>query len=211
MDYSLIRKTLFFIFTLLLSCYSPVYEIDYGKKVIGNERIAVLPFFVSNDIDTKRINYLSYTLPNLVYNEILKSEAGNIFFIPFKKSLESYESVVEKDADSSYEKRVLLVGEKIDVDSVVVGYVRQFEQRVGSEIGVTSPAKVDFEVVLKSLETQETLWSARFSESQLPLLYNIADAGKFIKRKAKWLTAEELTQEGIELIASRLAIFLRSN
>jgi hypothetical protein len=48
------------------------------------------------------------------------------------------------------------------------------------------------------------VWKGRFDETQRPLSENLFKIGSFFRRKASWLTAEELASVGLDEMLKRL-------
>jgi len=57
----------------------------------------------------------------------------------------------------------------------------------------------------------DVIWSARFDETQKPLSENIFALGDIGQRGIKWLTAEELMQDGVKKAVSQLHHILVRN
>ena len=76
--------------------------------------------------------------------------------------------------------------------------VIDWRERVGSEIGSTNPASVDFVLYLIDVRTGGLVKQFHFDETQQTLASNILDAKKFVDRNGRWLSAMELAQEGLQ-------------
>jgi hypothetical protein len=90
------------------------------------------------------------------------------------------------------------LGQKLDCDGVLQTTVRRFQQREGTEYAVDSPAAVDLSLVLRHSGDGNILWSAEIREQQQSLLSNIFSFGKARKRGFKWVTVEQLMEQGIK-------------
>lgn len=73
--------------------------------------------------------------------------------------------------------------------------VFRYEERVGGNLGVEKPAGVGFHMHL--MENNVLKRVSVFDEDQQTLFENLFNTGKFFRRGAKWLTAEELSQDAI--------------
>ena len=80
----------------------------------------------------------------------------------------------------------------------MIGILFRFEERIGSSLGVEKPASVAFDLHLFRLRDGVRVWDGKFDETQRPLCDNLFQIGSFVRRKAKWLTAEELAEVGME-------------
>jgi hypothetical protein len=96
------------------------------------------------------------------------------------------------------------IGKELDVDFIMVAYLFRFEQRIGSRIGAEKPASVGFDVHLIRLRDEKVVWIGKFDETQRPLSENLLNIGSFFRRKASWLTAEELSSVGMDEMLKKL-------
>lgn len=93
--------------------------------------------------------------------------------------------------------RLRKIGESVHADAVVVGRMQRYRERVGDQWGAQSPASVAFVLDLIDVRRGDVIWSARFDETQKPLSENIFALGNIGNRGIRWLTAEQLTQDGV--------------
>ena len=75
-------------------------------------------------------------------------------------------------------------------------FVYRFQQRQGGNFAVDKPASVGFHLHL--LDQKRVVKIFEFDETQQPLMENILKIGAFLRRGAKWITADRLAEEGIE-------------
>ena len=113
------------------------------------------------------------------------------------------EAVVNVPA-SSEEVRLKSVGEMVYADAVMMGRMQRYRERVGDEWGAKSPASVAFILDLVDVRRGDIVWSARFDETQKPLSESIFSLGDIGERGLRWLTAEQLTQEGVKKAIGQL-------
>ncbi|MCP4340486.1 MAG: hypothetical protein GY799_16755 [Desulfobulbaceae bacterium] len=93
---------------------------------------------------------------------------------------------------------VAALGQKLNCDGVLLTTVRRYTQREGTEYSADSPAAVDFDMVLRDSGSGNVLWSADFREKQQSFLSNIFSFTKAKSRGFKWITVEELMEQGIK-------------
>ncbi len=93
---------------------------------------------------------------------------------------------------------VAALGQKLDCDGVLLTTVLQYRQRQGTEYSVDAPAAVDFHIVLRHSTDGNILWSTDFREEQQSVLSNIFTFGKAQSRGFKWVTVEQLMEEGMK-------------
>lgn len=91
------------------------------------------------------------------------------------------------------------VGKQAGVDLLIVPMVVDWHEREGSNAGVTTSAAVTVDFFLIDTRGEGNLLQRSFfSEKQASLSNNLMNIGTFVKRGGKWITAEQLTQEGID-------------
>jgi TolB-like protein len=100
--------------------------------------------------------------------------------------------------------RLRQVGEMVFADAVMVGRVQRFRQRVGDDWGVKSPASVAFVLDLIDVRRGDVIWSAQFDETQKALSENIFALGDISQRGVRWLSAEQLTLDGVKKAVGQL-------
>jgi hypothetical protein len=92
------------------------------------------------------------------------------------------------------------VGNELEVDGIVVGYVYRYQERRGRPYSVEKPASVAFDIHLVRVSDGTLIWKGTFDRTQSSLLENIFLSSSFFKHRGRWATAEELTKEGMEKI-----------
>lgn len=180
---------------LCLSCSGkPVTVTDTFKP----GKIAVLPVISrKSDMDLYRINEYFYAA--------VKRELPGKSVMDKDTVYGEYEKLGSAGDISAYRENSLKTAQSVNADSYLTGYLSYFRERKGSELGVEEPASVIFTMQLVDVKSNSTVWTYRFDETQLPLLSDVTKLSKFFKRKGKWITAEELLREGIDMGASRLS------
>jgi hypothetical protein len=89
------------------------------------------------------------------------------------------------------------IGRCVGSDYVVVPQVLAWREREGSAVGTTVSAAVIINFYLVDVKTGGVVKFFHFDEEQHALADNLLDAGKFFERKGRWLTAYELSAEGM--------------
>jgi TolB-like protein len=100
--------------------------------------------------------------------------------------------------------RLRQIGQMVYADAVITGKMERFRERVGDEWGAKSPASVAFALELVDIRRGDVIWSARFDETQKSLSENIFALGDIRQRGVRWLSAEQLTQEGVRKAIGQL-------
>jgi hypothetical protein len=75
-------------------------------------------------------------------------------------------------------------------------FIYRFEERRGGNFAADKPAGVGFHMHL--IEDNNIIRIFVFDETQQALSENVLNIGKFFRRGGKWLTAGELSEEGIK-------------
>jgi len=95
-------------------------------------------------------------------------------------------------------QRAQEIGKLLKTTTVLFGFVSTFVERNGSAIGIQSPASVGFTVELIHTEDGHLLWKGSYHETQQTLFADISAWRLFFRRHGRWLTAPELSEDGIE-------------
>jgi len=74
--------------------------------------------------------------------------------------------------------------------------IYRFQERQGGNFSVERPASIGLHMHL--IESNVVKRTFVFDEDQQALTQNILNIGKFLKRGARWITMDELAQEGID-------------
>lgn len=90
------------------------------------------------------------------------------------------------------------LGQKLHCDTVLMTTLRRYKQREGTEYSVDAPAAVDFSMVLRDTTNGKLLWYADVREKQESFLENIFSFSKAKKRGFKWISVEQLLEQGIK-------------
>jgi hypothetical protein len=102
------------------------------------------------------------------------------------------------------EARLKRVGEMVYADAVMMSRLQRYRERVGDEWGAKSPASVAFILDLVDVRRGDIVWTARFDETQKPLSESIFSLGDIGARGVRWLSAEQLAQEGVKKAIGQL-------
>jgi hypothetical protein len=100
--------------------------------------------------------------------------------------------------------RLRQLGEMVYADAVIVSHVRRYRERIGDEWGAKSPASVAFVLDLVDVRRGDVVWSASFDETQKSLSENIFALGDITQRGVRWLTADQLAQDGVKKAIAQL-------
>jgi hypothetical protein len=92
------------------------------------------------------------------------------------------------------------VGSELGAEGVVAGYLYRFRERKGVAYTVELPASVAFEIHLLRVSDGALVWRGIFDKTQTSLMEDLFQFSSFYREKGRWVTAEELTGEGLEQI-----------
>lgn len=108
---------------------------------------------------------------------------------------------IDTGTGSMPERRLLArAGEEASVDAVLTGYIYRYEERSGSELAVKNPASVALSIHLIRVVDGIDIWSGHIDETQQTLAEDLFKASDFIRRKGRWVSADEMAENGLQTI-----------
>jgi len=175
-------------------------------------RLAILPFFVEREGVCpfckgvfQKGEILAGSQNTLTRFLQQKMEAMETFrVLPLEKVEEALSHWGKRDFAEKPIPSSLHLGKELNADFIFIGFLFRFEERIGSSMGVEKPASVGFDFHFFRLKDGVEVWRGKFDETQRPLSENLFKLGSFLRRKAHWLTAEELASVGIDEIFKKL-------
>ncbi|MGQ0793657.1 MAG: hypothetical protein ACT4NX_06145 [Deltaproteobacteria bacterium] len=177
-----------------------------GEESAEIKKIAAAPVFFASEQAEGAIGQEKRRLAaDLFYAQIAPSELPS-GIVPADSSRAEYERI--KRAGASEFEALFEAAANLSADAVLVGNISEYRERDGGEFGIKSPAAVALGVQLLSIKDGTVIWEAHYSETQRPLLENVAKIGKFLKRRARWVTRDELLREGIAETARKFRAYL---
>jgi PBP1b-binding outer membrane lipoprotein LpoB len=194
---------------ILSGCMSKETAPESDYNLSGTEKILVLPFrdmtmIYGQDASVRcpvcgRV-FITGRVPVDAAERLTNSLISNL------KSKKKYKivtsSLVSEEQTFSERKLIVKKGRKYKADAVIAGYIYRYKERVGNRYSVKSPTSVAFGIHLISTKAGRIIWSGHFDETQRSLSENLFKLKKFIKRKASWITADEMATNGFEDILS---------
>lgn len=141
-------------------------------------------------------------LTRLLYQKVETIQTFNI--LPLEKAEETLSPLEKKRFEEKPIPTSIEIGQRLNVEFLFVGFLFRFEERIGSSLGVEKPASVGFDLHLIRLKDGMNVWKGKFDETQRPLSENLLKIGSFFRRRASWLTAEELVSVGMDEMLRRL-------
>jgi len=178
----------------------------------GKPRLVTLPFLIEKDpvcpichTVFRRGEILrgsQHTLTKLLYQKM--AQKGIFELLPLEKVEEAFLQKGRVPFEREIRSSSIELGRELGGEFLFLGFLFRFEERVGSSWGAERPASVAFDLHLFRLRDGREVWSARMDEVQRPLSENLLKFGSFLRRKARWLTAEELASVGMDERLMRL-------
>jgi hypothetical protein len=102
------------------------------------------------------------------------------------------------DFHGNKHESALHIGKKIEADAVLTLRLIRYINREGKTYSTSQPASVSFEYSLIHVATGKVLCTGVFDESQESLFSNLFSFKQASKRGFKWITARQLTMEGLK-------------
>jgi hypothetical protein len=204
-------------FGLLLFIFGMIIGWSLLSRAEMKPSLAILPFFIERVDDPARgavcpvckgiyrkgdiLPGSQNTLTRLLQE---KMEALDTFkILPLEKVEEALSQSERMQFEIKPMRASIQLGKTLNMDFIFIGFVFRFEERIGSHIGAEKPASVGFDVHLIRLKDEKMMWTGKFDETQKPLSENLLKMGSFVRRKASWLTAEELSSVGMDEMLKR--------
>ncbi|WP_022655784.1 hypothetical protein [uncultured Desulfovibrio sp.] len=97
-------------------------------------------------------------------------------------------------------------GKKQGAQLLLIPQVLDWHQREGSKAGVTRSAHVHVEFFLLKVDDGTLMNRSIFEEKQVGLTENLLTVGSFFKRRGTWVTAENLTVDGMRKAVKDLGL-----
>ena len=206
---------LFFILCVVCGCQR-ASGVSTTLKDDGNvvfKRIAVVPFQSIRQEDaeittarcpvcglvfrTERYAKGSEAVVEGIFLDRLKDEKAFVL-IPPDRVGGVYEGVTGQLFKADLLDVLKKVGAELEADGIILGYVYRFRERKGFSLSVEKPASVAFEIHLIRVSDGAIVWRGIFDKTQASLMENLLQIGSFLKEGGKWVTAKELTAEGMD-------------
>ena len=136
---------------------------------------------------------------------VFLKDRKDIKLIPTSQAQGVLSDLLSGNKNSLSERNLLIeTGRVLDADAIMAGYIYRFRERIGNKYSVDLPASVAFDIHLIRIADGRLLWSRHFDETQRSLSENLFQLGTFLKRKGRWITAQEMAMSGMETILKSL-------
>ena len=198
----------------MLACTSKTKVLEKKSELTGTEKLLVVPFEnlskLANEEGMIRCPtcggfFVSGQVPQAV-NELMTEHLLSFLNDNRRfKIISSYPSITVRSKTLSSEtllsgehKALISAGRKAKTDLVLAGYIFRFKQRTGTRYTVQTPASVAFGIHLISVADGSSLWSGHYDETQRSLSEDLFRLKIFLRRKWKWITAEEMAISALD-------------
>lgn len=210
------KKNCCIVVLLLTFLFVPVF-VSYGAekeddKTRPSIRMAVLPFRAALS-KVESCNTIVCPLSGTVYfgGKIAEGaeKVTELLFIEKMEEFKEIEIIPQEKVEGIYKrisaeslKMPLLqiiekTGMELNADIVAVGYVFRYVERIGYDYSAEKPASVAFEINFVNPRDGSIIWRGSFDKTQKSLMEDVLQIASFYKGHGKWLTARELTRQGI--------------
>ncbi|NTW77316.1 MAG: hypothetical protein HGB33_06005 [Syntrophaceae bacterium] len=125
------------------------------------------------------------------------NEFKEIEIIPQEKVIGFYKRISAESLKVPLSGIIKKAGVELNADLVAVGYVFRYVERVGRDYGIEKAASVAFEISLVNSKDGSVVWRGVFDRTQKSLMEDLFQIASFYKGRGKWLTARELTKQGM--------------
>ena len=121
-------------------------------------------------------------------------KAGKFEIVPPERVYGVFQRISADALKTPLNELLIKSGRELGADAVLYGYVFRFRERKGFAYGTDKAASVAFAMHLIDVRDGSLLWKGVFDKTQTTLMENIFQIFAF---KGRWLTARELTEEGV--------------
>ncbi|MGD0279018.1 MAG: hypothetical protein ABSC11_06905 [Smithella sp.] len=127
-------------------------------------------------------------------------ELKEVELIPQDKVEGVYKRISSESLKEPLSKRLIKAGNELGADYLAVGYVYRYTERVGYKYSSEHPASVVFEIHLIKTADGSIIWRGFFDKTQKSLMEDVFQVSSFFKGGGKWLTARQLTEQGMNKV-----------
>jgi hypothetical protein len=127
-------------------------------------------------------------------------ELKEVAIIPSDKVQGVYKRIASESLKKSLLKVLKRVGNELGADILAVGYIYRYTERVGYDYSSEHPASVAFEIHLIKTIDGSIIWRGVFDKTQKSLMEDVFQISSFYKGGGKWLTARQLSKQGMDEI-----------
>lgn len=130
----------------------------------------------------------SQTMTDYLIEKLQKKDGLEVSLMP---------ALTKEDVEGLYSGAKPIDHEKVK-EAVLVGRIYSYKDRKGGNYSVSEPSRVSFDMRIIRVSDGKVLFLCDFDEVQKPLLSNILNIGTFLKRKGRWVKADEMALNAID-------------
>jgi len=134
-------------------------------------------------------------------------EFKNIIIIPQERVAGVYKRISAESLRRPLFDVLKKAANELGADVLALGYIYRYIDRVGYGYSAKKPASVAFEIYMISPREGEIIWRGVFDKTQKSLMEDLFQISSFFKGGGKWLTAEELSKQGMAEIFKKFPGF----
>ena len=127
-------------------------------------------------------------------------ELKDVELIPLDKVQGVYKRIASESLKEPLLNILKKVGHELGTDVLAVGYVYRYTEREGYNYSVKHPASVAFEIHLIKTIDGSIIWRGFLDKTQKSLMEDVFQMSSFFKGGGKWMTARQLTEQGMNKI-----------
>jgi len=124
----------------------------------------------------------------------------DVELIPLDKVQGVYKRIASESLKEPLLNILKKVGHELGSDVLAVGYVYRYTEREGYNYSVKHPASVAFEIHLIKTIDGSIIWRGFLDKTQKSLMEDVFQMSSFFKGGGKWMTARQLTEQGMNKI-----------
>jgi hypothetical protein len=166
------------------------FEVEYGQ---GQEIVrcrACGDIIGSGPVEDNPVPLLTHLLWDL-----LQEKDKGFDFINPNQVEGHYNILLSKGIEKDPLRLMKTLGLQMRADYVLWGHLFRYQERVGTAYGVEKPASVAFDLHLLKVKDGKLVWRAHWDQTQKTLTENLLE-----QRNLRWVTAEELSLQGLKKI-----------
>ena len=198
----------------LSACKSDIINKEPPLAQLGVEKILILTFQDMSAVYGENVNVRCPVCGNVFMTGkvaegadhdltehlfFLLKDRKDIILIPASQAQGVLSGLLSENKFRLSEKDFFVeIGRALEADAVIAGNIYRFRERIGTQYSVDSPASVAFDIHLIRVADGHLLWRGHFNETQRSLSENLFRIGTFLRRKARWITAQEMAMSGLE-------------
>lgn len=136
-------------------------------------------------------------------------EFKEVQVIPQDKVQDIYKRISSESLKKPLLDVLKKVGDELGADILAVGYIYRYTERVGYDYSTERPASVAFEIYMINPVDGSVIWRGVFDKTQKSLMEDVFQVSSFFRGRGKWLTADQLSKQGMDEIFKTFPGFVR--